>query len=270
MTELTVRQLSEIRYHEEHANRHRDRLEQAVNFDCIEDSERRPWNAFWSTYDIVLRHDLRGKRVLVPGCGFGEDAVRFAELGADVYAFDISADVIEVARKRAEAFGYSNIRFDVFPSESMAYEDDFFDAVFFIDILHHVDIPATMREIRRVMKNGGWIIGDELYTHSWVQRHLRENALVSKILHPLMTRYIYNDSKPYITEFEHKIDQDEFAHVVRAGEPKTLDYFYIFVGRVIPERYLAMTRLDRLLTRFLGGIGKYLAGRVIFEIRLQK
>jgi len=39
----------------------------------------------------------------------------------------------------------------VTPAERLTYSDNVFDAVFFMDILHHVDIPATMKEIRRVL-----------------------------------------------------------------------------------------------------------------------
>ena len=69
-----------------------------------------------------------------------------------------------------------NIRFDVLPAERMDYPDDSFDLVFFNDILHHVDIPATLAEARRILRPGGTLIANELYTHSVLQS-VRENSV---------------------------------------------------------------------------------------------
>ena len=268
--QLTERQFSEIEYHIGHARRHRSKKRERVSLDCIQDDSRRYWNAYWSTYDRILGHDLRGKKFLVPGCGFGEDAIRLASLGADVYAFDISPESIDIARARAQLMGVENISFSNFPSERMAYADDFFDFVLFLDILHHVDIGKTTAELRRVLKPGATIIGDELYTHSFVQKYLRENWLVIHIIHPLMTKYIYGDSNPYITEQERKIDENDLAILLTICSDEKLDYFYSMTGRIIPERYTTFTKLDRFLTRLLGRSAKYLAGRVVFEAMAKK
>jgi SAM-dependent methyltransferase len=47
------------------------------------------------------RHPVRrGARVLVPGCGLGEEAALLAAAGADVTAFDVSSTALEWARRR--------------------------------------------------------------------------------------------------------------------------------------------------------------------------
>jgi ubiquinone/menaquinone biosynthesis C-methylase UbiE len=209
--------------------------------------------------------DLKGKRALVPGCGFGEDAIRLARLGADVEAFDISPDVVEIARKRCAAFGYHGVNFGVMPSEALSYADNSFDLVLFIDILHHVDIPATMREVVRVLKPGGRIVGNELYTHSWMQKNLRESWLVAKALYPAMRRFIYGDDKPYITPDEHKIDETEFAAVESACASFEAQWFNGFVGRLVPDRVPLAAGVDRVMMRGLGDKGRFAAGRVVFE-----
>jgi 2-polyprenyl-3-methyl-5-hydroxy-6-metoxy-1,4-benzoquinol methylase len=40
-------------------------------------------------FKFLTSLDLRHKKVLVVGCGFGEDTLRLAKLGGDVYAFDL-------------------------------------------------------------------------------------------------------------------------------------------------------------------------------------
>ena len=140
---LTPRQQREIDYHRDYARAKADERLTPVELDVLDRTKRRWQNAYWHTYTLLMNHDLRGKKVLTPGCGFGEDAIRLSQLGAEVYAFDISSDILDVTQQRIDKFGYKNIHLAEMPCEALTYEDDFFDAVFFIDILHHVDIPKA-------------------------------------------------------------------------------------------------------------------------------
>lgn len=266
--EPTARQLSEIAYHKTYAEKNAYLKYQPVTLDVIESERRRWWNAYWSVYNILLRHDLTGAKVLVPGCGFGEDSIRLAHLGAHVYAFDISAEIIKITKARVVHFEIPNIDLRVMPSEAMDYADDFFDYVFFLDILHHVDIPRTIAEILRVVKAGGWLIGDELYTHSFIQKHIRESWLVQNVLYPRMESYIYDGSDPYLTDYEHKIDEDEFQHIRNVCAELKVDYYNSLTGRLFPDKFDTLTKLERLLTKAIGNLGKLTAGRVVFEGRL--
>lgn len=262
---LTPRQLREMDYHRDYAARKAAERLSPVNFDVIEDAKRRPHNAFWSAYDRLLAHDLTGKRVLVPGCGFGEDAIRLARLGARVEAFDISPEILEIARRRCAEFCYEGVNFSVMPCEALAFPDRTFDLVFFIDILHHVDIPKSVAEIARVLKPGGRIIGNELYTHSFLQKHIRESWLVEKFVYGAMRKFIYGDDRPYITADEHKIDETEFAQLETACSEFDAEWFNAIVGRLVPDRSLAIARADRAMMNALGARGRFLAGRVVFE-----
>ena len=262
---LTPRQQREIDYHREHAEKMAASRLAPVNFDVIEDCERRPHNAFWSVYDRLLTHDLKGLRVLVPGCGFGEDAIRIARLGAAVAGCDISPEVLDIARRRCVEFGYAGVDFSVAPCETMPFDDATFDAVFLIDILHHVDIAKTMTEIARVLKPAGRIFGDELYTHSFLQKKIRESWLVDKVLYGAMKRFIYGGEKPYITEDERKIDESELALVADVCIEFEAAWFNGFVGRLAPDRLPFAAEFDHALMKALGGAGRALAGRVVFE-----
>ncbi|UCE99585.1 MAG: methyltransferase domain-containing protein [Planctomycetota bacterium] len=53
--------------------------------------------------EIFDNSPLKSGRVLVPGCGFGYDAIFLAERGFDVVAFDFSANVIKKAKLRTKA-----------------------------------------------------------------------------------------------------------------------------------------------------------------------
>jgi ubiquinone/menaquinone biosynthesis C-methylase UbiE len=260
---LDERQHRERDYHEEFAKRNRDKVTQHVPLDVIGPGPRRPWNGHWTAYDLLMAESLAGKRVMVPGCGFGEDAIRLAKLNAEVHAFDLSPDLLEIARQRAARMAITGIHFDVMPAEALAYPDDFFDLVYFNDILHHINIPKAVVEARRVLKSGGKVIANELYTHSLLQ-WVRESRLVSGFVYPRMVRFIYGTDKPYITEDEHKINERELEVLTAILRPGSLRrrYFLLFGGRILPARR-EVEKFDRVLLAITGPAGRILAGRVV-------
>lgn len=264
-TALDERQRRERDYHAEFAKIYRNKVDEPVRLDVIEPGPRRPWNGYWATFDLLMAEMGNArKRVLVPGCGFGDDAIRLAKLGAEVHAFDLSPDLLEIARRRSAKMKIRGIHFDVMPAEALVYPDDFFDLVYFNDILHHVNIPRSVAEARRVLKKGGKIIANELYTHSLLQR-VRESRLVSGFLYRRMVRFIYGTNTPYITEDEHKIDEHELATLSAILRPESLhlSYFLFLGGRILPADWLRVAKLDRAFLRLIGPGGRIFAGRVV-------
>ena len=260
---LTERQKREVDYHRQHASRRKQITYCPVAVDIIGEGRRRPWNPYWSMWDRVLAADVAGKRILVPGCGFGEDAVRLALLGAEVYAFDLSPEAVDIARTRAYRAGCC-IDVRVMAAERIDFPSGFFDGVVLVDILHHVDIAAAMAGIARVVARGGLIIGNELYTHSAAQR-IRESALVAKYAYPLMRWWLYNGSTPYITADERKIDERELATVLSAMAAPSVEYFGMMGGRLFPTRMTWPTRVDKMIMTLASGLADKLAGRVVFS-----
>ena len=262
-SELDKRQRRERDYHEEFGRRNHRKIAQPVLFDVIEPGPRRPWNGYWTAYDFLMAESLAGKRVLVPGCGFGEDAIRLAKLHAEVYAFDLSPELLEIARERATRLDITDIDFHVMPAETLYYSNSFFDLVFFNDILHHVNIPKTVAEVQRVLKPGGRIIANELYTHSMLQK-VRASQIVEDFLYPRMARFIYGTINPYITQDERKLNQHELKILTGIMKPDSLHqkYFHFLAGRILPARP-RVEKIDRALMAMAGAVGPVLAGRVV-------
>jgi len=100
--------------------------------------------------------DLRGKTVLDFGCGDGARSIDYARRGATVYAFDISPENVRTVVKKSEKAGVAErIHPSVMPAESLIYENDIFDFVLGVSILHDTDVTLVEREIERVLKQGG-------------------------------------------------------------------------------------------------------------------
>jgi SAM-dependent methyltransferase len=100
--------------------------------------------------------DLHGKRVIEYGCGLGALTVLLARSGAEVTAFDLSEQSVEVARERARMTGVErDITFAIAPGEELPFEDASFDIAFGKAVLHHLDPVAGSRELARVLRPGG-------------------------------------------------------------------------------------------------------------------
>ena len=215
--ELTDRQQRELDYHREHSKLHQSVLSKPFSWDVLHHPGRRWWNAYWGMYDYLVKCDVKDKKVLVVGCGFGDDALRLAKLGADVSAFDLSPDSLQIAKALAFREGLT-ITFDEMPAEKMSYQDNSFDYILARDILHHVDIPGTMGEIVRVAKPDSIFLVNEIYSHSFTDT-IRHSALVEKVLYPKMRRLIYGPGKPYITEDERKLSEADIKQILLSLQP---------------------------------------------------
>jgi ubiquinone/menaquinone biosynthesis C-methylase UbiE len=97
---------------------------------------------------------VAGRQILDFGCGHGMMGVTLARLGARVTAFDLSRGYIREARMRASANG-ACIKFLAADGERLPFADSSFDGIWGNAILHHLDLPRTASEIRRVLRPGG-------------------------------------------------------------------------------------------------------------------
>ena len=242
---LDGRQQRERECHADFAQRQNSKAVERVAFDVIERGPRRPWNGLCTTYDLLMAENLHAKRVVVPGCGFGDDVIRLSKIGAEVHDSNLSPDLLDIARARAVKMGVSGLHFEVMPAEKLTYPDDFFDIVYFNDILHHVDIPKAVAEARRVLKSNGNIIANELYTRSLLQR-VRENRFVFGFIYRRIVKFVYGTDMPYIAEDEHKIVERELAVLENMLDLQRIRKYFVFLGgRVVSKDWLDVAKFDR-------------------------
>jgi ubiquinone/menaquinone biosynthesis C-methylase UbiE len=270
LDELTDRQQRELAYHTGHAATYR-RHYHTIDYKLVnETGRRRWWNQAWAMYTALLEQNLQGRRVLVVGCGFGDDCFQLAKLGAEVYGFDLSPELLQVGREVAEREGLK-VDFRHLPAEKLDYPDDFFDAVLVRDILHHVEIPQAISEMVRVCKPGAAAIINEVYTHSLADR-VRQSWLVREVLYRRMLRIVYGADKPYITDDERKMNEHDLAVVVGALEPSPRTRFFdLAINRILPSHIHALNIADYVvLNGVLRPIARYCGGRVLMTGTLRK
>jgi SAM-dependent methyltransferase len=99
--------------------------------------------------------DISGKSLLDLGCGLGEASVYFALEGAEVTALDLSQGMLDATGRLATRYGVT-IRLCKGSSEGpLPLEGEKFDVIYAGNLLHHVDIPATIRSVKPHLAAGG-------------------------------------------------------------------------------------------------------------------
>jgi SAM-dependent methyltransferase len=112
---------------------------------------------------VVKWGDLKpGQHVLDLGTGTGSVALRAAEAVAPngrITAFDISPDMLALARQRA-ASAQANITFVEGRAEAIPANAESIDAVLAsLSLMYVIDREAAAREIARVLRPGGRLVG---------------------------------------------------------------------------------------------------------------
>jgi len=100
------------------------------------------------------------QKMLDLGCGTGRHLIFFSKKGFDIYGIDASPKGIEIAQEWLSKEGISVETICCRIEHSFPYEDNFFDAIISIQVIHHnlmENILKTIKEIERVLRKGGYV-----------------------------------------------------------------------------------------------------------------
>ena len=151
---LTARQQREREYYDKYSLMHEL---PNVNFEPIRGKEKRLWNSYWAVYSIVTDfYKGPDQELLDLGCGTGRASMLYARIGYQVSGCDIAEGNIQRCRELSLKYNCeTHTRFSVGAAEQLDYEDESFDIVVGIDVLHHVNIASVLQEVLRMLKRGG-------------------------------------------------------------------------------------------------------------------
>lgn len=131
------------------------------------------WNNIAEGYDafVTPTHDWElpkkvfnqvgitsGMKFLDVASGSGALSIPAAQLGANVTAVDISADMIRLLNKRARSEGLTNVEGKVMDGHALEFEDNTFDITGSqFGVMLFPDLPKGLQEMVRVTKKGGYV-----------------------------------------------------------------------------------------------------------------
>jgi ubiquinone/menaquinone biosynthesis C-methylase UbiE len=144
--------------------------------DASPESLRRFDAGYFGFYPYLERYvptaeELRGRKVLEIGLGFGTMSQLLAERGAEVHGLDIAAGPVAMVSDRLERLGLDPAGRVVQGSAlDIPFPSDTFDYVFTIGCLHHTgDVPRSVAEVHRVLAPGGTAVVMLYNKHSYRQ-----------------------------------------------------------------------------------------------------
>jgi len=105
-----------------------------------------------------LRPDMQ---VLEFGCGTGSTAIVHAPYVKHILATDISSKMLEIAEQKAREQQVSNVSFQQATVEDFQAENESFDAILGLSLLHLLENKeAAIAKFRRLLKPGGVFVSN--------------------------------------------------------------------------------------------------------------
>lgn len=132
------------------------------------EESQRTFADFSTVLTILNEHAPNAKRVVELGCGPGWLSVFLAQMGYEVSGYDLSPEMIDIARQRARDTGI-DINFEVHdmdkPVPETASETD---VVIIYDALHHcaADEPVLKNAYRTLRKGGILLLAEPNRVHA--------------------------------------------------------------------------------------------------------
>lgn len=194
-----------------------------------------------------------GTRVLDLGCGQGDLTLGLLRRGAAVTGLDLSARMLEVARRRVAL--YADGRSATFvraPGERTGLPSGSFDVIVGRWILHHVDLRPAAAELARILTPGGRAVFLENSGANPVLNFARDH-LAGRLGIP---RFGTADERPLVAD-DWRILERSFSCV--RGEFPIVDVFELLNRQVFRYRSRSVASACRSLDRVIGrsGLRKY-------------
>ena len=159
------------------------------------------WKIYWSLLlDKISRDIEAGDIVLEVACGTGLVALKIADQASRVIGIDISAPMIDEARKKMKEKSLDNVEFFVEDAYSLPFENDVFDTVICNNALQNMKYPQkALAEIKRVLKPGGRFI-----------------SAIAGVGEAPIFKMLFTIFKPFIKmPVFHKLKLDEMVDMIR-------------------------------------------------------
>lgn len=140
----------------------------ASRYDLMNDLMSGGLHRLWKAQFVRKVRPRRGETILDMAGGTGDVAFLMAAAGAQVTVADISPEMLDVGRKRAERQGIEGLVWAVENAESLSFPDQTFDAfTIAFGIRNVTHVQKALEEAHRVLRIGGRFFCLEFSTTTW-------------------------------------------------------------------------------------------------------
>ena len=169
----------------------------ARRYDIMNDLMSGGIHRLWKDRFVARVKPRPGEAILDMAGGTGDVAFRMARRGAQVTVADINPDMLGVGKERARERGLTGLEWKVENAESLSFADGGFDAYTIVFGIRNVtDIPAALREARRVLKRGGRFYCMEFSSSDWPGFSEIYETFASKVI-PRIGKAVADDEDSY-------------------------------------------------------------------------
>lgn len=126
-----------------------------------------------------LLDDLRGKLVLMLGCGSGEETSLLEEYGAtDMIGVDLSSESVRLAQAT-----YPHHTFVIGDMHQLEFDDESFDFIYSSLTIHYSKAPEKVyEEMHRILKPGGMMLFSVGHPLRWASERCEIDDIPTKLL----------------------------------------------------------------------------------------
>lgn len=236
--------------------------------DSTPESLRKFDEAYMAMYpylsSYVTEQDMKGKRLLEIGLGYGTLGQLIAPRGCEYYGLDIADGPVEMMRYRLALLGKeAGGRVQKGSALDIPHQDGTFDYVYSIGCLHHTgDLPKAVSEVYRVLAIGGKAVVMLYNRYSFRQLAQLRASYVWEILtrrrrpgsfgEAVRARYDSNsagDAAPH-TDFVSRSDVRRHLFECFSSiriDVQNFDGYVLFRGRIVIPRERLLGNIARVL-----------------------
>ncbi|MCK4319949.1 class I SAM-dependent methyltransferase [Candidatus Micrarchaeota archaeon] len=191
-----------------------------------------------------LKEYCRKKRTLDIGCGRGGHARYVSGFAKKVYGIDPSDEAIAEAKSVCP-----KCKFFVGSAYKLPFKDNFFDSVYSIDVIEHLDYPEKMlKEVKRVLKKGGVFL---IQTPNYPVKRFYD---LIHYLNPNSWRKTFDDDPTHVSKFSYGLLKETVEK-------------YFRIEKAFCRNLFLDSKIKKLETLRDKSLGLYLGQKIIMVLR---
>lgn len=165
--------------------------------------------AYQKKLEITREYLNPDMELLEFGCGTGSTAIAHAPYVKHIQAVDISPNMIEIAKGKAEAQGVENVAFKRSTLDEVSVSDQSLDAVLGLNVLHLVnDKEGAIAKVYKMLKSGGVFVSSTVCLGDTKFRFLKYVAPVGRLIGLNLKVFAAKELEDSLTDGGFEIDYE--------------------------------------------------------------